>query len=388
MGVRGGQLGDMEPRHPACAASVPSVWVLLGTEPGDNAQLRILAEALGWPFEERRLVFRRVSGLHNLLLSATLAGLAPPRPADLAPPWPDLILACGKRSVPVARWIQRRSAGRTRLVHCGRPWAPLAWFDLVLTTPHYALPERENVLVTALPFHRISPATLAAAADRWRERLLALPPPRIAVLLGGPARPFVMNTASLRAIAERVGRLARTLGGSLMVTTSPRTPSSALTVVRDATDVPTVLHRWRAGDPDNPYAAFLALADRVVVTEDSVAMLAEACRTGAPVTVARLATRRSVRTTLVRLLDRTLPAVQRRLTGSGLLVSGRDVRRIHERLHCEGCVDYLDAPASGPRIPFPDELPVAVAAIRRLLGKQHTGPAPTSSGVPGREDSG
>jgi hypothetical protein len=148
-----------------------------------------------------------------------------------------------------------------------------------------------------------------------------------------------------------------------------------------------MLHRWRAGDPDNPYAAFLALADRVVVTEDSVAMLAEACRTGAPVTVAHLATRRSIRTTLVRLLDRTLPTVQRRLTGYGLLVSGRDVRRIHERLHREGCVDYLDAPASGPRTPFPDELPVAVAAIRRLLGKQHTEPAP-SSGVPGREDSG
>ena len=42
-------------------------------------------------------------------------------------------------------------------------------------------------------------------------------------------------------------------------------------------------HRWRPDDPDNPYAAFLGLADEIIVTGDSASMLADACVTGRPV---------------------------------------------------------------------------------------------------------
>ena len=46
-----------------------------------------------------------------------------------------------------------------------------------------------------------------------------------------------------------------------------------------------VLYRW--GEPgENPYLGFLASADAVVVTADSVSMISEACATTAPVFVA------------------------------------------------------------------------------------------------------
>jgi mitochondrial fission protein ELM1 len=46
-----------------------------------------------------------------------------------------------------------------------------------------------------------------------------------------------------------------------------------------------LLYRW--GEPgDNPYAGYLASADAIVVTADSVAMLSDACATGAAVFVA------------------------------------------------------------------------------------------------------
>src|SRR5262249_36397001 len=53
--------------------------------------------------------------------------------------------------------------------------------------------------------------------------------------------------------------------------------------LESAIDVPYLFYRWRPGDPDNPYLGFLALADTVIVTGDSMSMIAEACSTGRPV---------------------------------------------------------------------------------------------------------
>lgn len=50
-----------------------------------------------------------------------------------------------------------------------------------------------------------------------------------------------------------------------------------------AIDVPCHFYRWQANDDDNPHLGFLALADAIIVTGDSLSMLAEACATGRPV---------------------------------------------------------------------------------------------------------
>ena len=73
------------------------------------------------------------------------------------------------------------------------------------------------------------------------------------------------------------------LGASFMVTPSRRTHRRLVNAVDVATaGRPRVL--WD-GTGDNPYARFLAHADYVVVTADSVNMTGEACATGRPVYV-------------------------------------------------------------------------------------------------------
>ena len=119
--------------------SAEPLWVLLGNRHGDNRQLLAIADALGRPYRAVHLRFGPGARLaparwfaHRLTWRSD-----PP----LAPPWPRAVLAAGRKSVPAALWIRRASGGQTRLVHVNRPWAPLAWFDLVVTTPQYALPE-------------------------------------------------------------------------------------------------------------------------------------------------------------------------------------------------------------------------------------------------------
>ena len=53
-------------------ATAPRTWLLMGRKVGDNAQLLALAEALGWPFEEKRFVYRSTELLNNRLLGPNL----------------------------------------------------------------------------------------------------------------------------------------------------------------------------------------------------------------------------------------------------------------------------------------------------------------------------
>jgi mitochondrial fission protein ELM1 len=261
----------------------PRVWVLTCHREGDNAQMIGLAEALGWPFEIKRIVHRKLELLPNLLLRATLAGMDRRRSSGLAPPWPDLVIFAFRANENIARWIRRQSGGRTRYVLVGRPWSPLPEFDLIVTTPQLHLPERPNILHNALPLHRVNAQRLPEAAATWGPRFAALPRPRIAVLVGGSSGPYVFD----RRAAERLGReasaLARATGGSLLVTTSARTSAAAAEALRAAIQGLNWAYQWSKDATDNPYFGILAVADAIIVTGESISMITEACATSKPV---------------------------------------------------------------------------------------------------------
>ena len=71
-----------------------------------------LAEALGLKHVVPEV--RKPSSLWQWLL---------PRNQDLHPPWPDVLISCGRRSVPVSLAIRKASKGRTFTVQAaaGRP---------------------------------------------------------------------------------------------------------------------------------------------------------------------------------------------------------------------------------------------------------------------------
>lgn len=279
------------PAPSAAGGAGPRTWLLLGPKPGDNGQVLALAEALGWPSEIKRLAYRPWELLTNRLLGRTLAGVDQARSTPLEPPWPELVITAGRRNEPVARWLQRRAGGRHRLkiVHVGRPWAPPHLFDLIVTTPQYALPERPNILHNEAPMHRVGSAVLASAAERWRPRLDDLPRPWTAVMLGGHVGPYTFTAAKGAQLGLGVSALVAPDGGSVLASTSARTPAEVATAFADNLRARHILYRWRENDPDNPYLAFLALADRIVVTSDSMSMLVEAVATAKPVFIFDLA---------------------------------------------------------------------------------------------------
>jgi mitochondrial fission protein ELM1 len=258
-----------------------AVWCLLGRKAGDNTQVRALADELGYGCQEKHILAHPWELLVHLGRGASLAGIDREASTPLLPPWPDLVISAGRRNEPVARWIKRQSGGRATLVHMGRPWADLDEWDLVVTTPQYFLPQRNNILHNSLPLHRLSREQLVDAADALRPQLLGLPRPWIAVLVGGDSGRFVLTAAK----GERLGMLANELagacGGSLLVTDSPRTPVAAADALQARLTVPNYCYRW-GSEGANPYRALLALADAFVVTGESMSMLGEASAMGRP----------------------------------------------------------------------------------------------------------
>ena len=364
----------------APGGAVPRVWVLSSPRAGERSQLLALAEALGCPFAVKQIVHRRFGALVGLLGGETLVGVDLKRSDALDGPWPDLVLLAHQSNENVARWIRRQSGGRTRLVLIGRPWAPVETFDLIVTTPQYELPEAANVLHNPLPLHQVAPERLAAAAAKWQPRLAHLPRPFVTVLVGGSSGPYVFDAAAAERLGREASALARGLGGSVLVTTSARTPVASVDALFAAIDAPACLHRWSPGDSQNPYFGFMALADRIVVTADSISMVAEACATGRPVQMfdfgsGALPMRASDDEVVA---GETSPSLMARLRGwlyaaysllpRGRLNRSRDLRVVHRALLVTGRVSWLgDRLPSGSLRIVGDEMTRTLNRLRGLL---------------------
>ena len=116
---------------------------------------------------------------------------------------------------------------------------------------------------------------------------LALPRPRVAVLLGGANSVFRFDDAAAARIGYDLAEIARRYGAGLMVTPSRRTGARQSEIIRERIkDVPSVM--WN-GEGENPYFGYLGAADVILVTCDSVNMVGEAAATGKPVYVIGLA---------------------------------------------------------------------------------------------------
>lgn len=273
-----------EPATALAADNPPLVWVLHDGKPGMASQALGLAEATGFLFDEKRLAVAPPWAWlpPQLWLQPLRAVLA--EGGLLTPPWPDLVIGCGRLSAMPALAIRRASAGRTFAAQVQDPRVGRDEFDLLFVPEHDRLRGR-NVFVTRGAIHRVTAARLADARRRFAG-LAGLPRPILGVLIGGANRSYRLGLDRLAAMAESIAEILRSEGGSALVTPSRRTGQAGLALLRDRlAGLPAEI--WD-GAGDNPYYAYLAFADALLVTADSVSMVSEAAATGKPVHVVEL----------------------------------------------------------------------------------------------------
>ncbi|MCZ6511026.1 MAG: mitochondrial fission ELM1 family protein [Alphaproteobacteria bacterium] len=204
----------------------------------------------------------------------------------LSPPWPDLLIGTGRKSVAPLLAVKRASGGRSFCVQVQNPDVALEKFDLVIAPEHDQL-RGDNVLSTLGSMHGVTAAVLDDARALFADAVAALPRPLIAVLLGGNNAVYRMDENLVRRLADDLATLAGANGCGLAITASPRTPREAVAVItkRLANELESAKAVFWDGAGANPYLGYLAHADAILVTADSVNMVSEAAATGKPVHV-------------------------------------------------------------------------------------------------------
>jgi len=267
------------------APNPQSCWILTDGKIGMVNQCLGLARTLGHDPDIKTVDLRRPWAWLPPTLVPARTCVVTADSTPLVPPWPDLLIASGRKSVAPAQAIRRASGGRTFCVQIQDPGIAVGSFDLVVAPAHDRL-DGDNVVTTLGAMQGVDPAALEAARVAFAERVAPLPRPLAGVLLGGDNAVYRMTPALGETLAAQLRALAVDQGWGLAITPSRRTPEFVLTAIRSALaglDVDI----WDETGP-NPYLGFLAHADSIIVTGDSVNMVSEAAATGKPVHVVQL----------------------------------------------------------------------------------------------------
>lgn len=270
--------------------SKTTCWVITDGKIGTEKQCIALAEALGlspkiiritarapWRFLPPALWFATryaISDAGNMLASAW------EDPQKL----PGVVISATRLAAAPAAALRRHAQQHLQtpplFIHLLNPLLPTTHFDVVVAPFHDGL-RGENVLPMHGALTNITPDFMAEVRMRVQPALEQLPGPRVALLIGGNSKYYTLTPERVREMCAGLKTLHQSTGCSFMATLSRRTPEALADVFKDAlAALPHVL--WD-GTPPNPYYDYLAWADAILVTEDSISMVADAVATGKPV---------------------------------------------------------------------------------------------------------
>ena len=321
------------------------IWILWHRRIGDLNQMQDLARALGLPFVVKKLQFRKP---HYAPLAKLATGSD-----SLQGPWPEIILCAEALTSVVARRLKKQSAGKVKIVSLARPSGDVRNFDLVLTTAQYRLPKHPHVVELLLP--------LTAALPRRPNKKSNI----LTVLIGASSPPEILNAAIAGKMAADILTYAATRKLILNVVTSPRTSPAVSQVFADLIEAPHKVFIWTAF-AENPYQKCLAEAAEIIVTSDSVSMLADGLAAGKSVQVYRLPRRFTIMQNLVEWIFKRWPTSFIFL--SGMIESATDRWLLVDRLVAQKFVNWFGEDQKPLQVFDPQhDIDKAVRAIRQLI---------------------
>lgn len=379
----------------------PLVWLLLGDKHGDNAQLLALGRALGWHVVTKALHYDETYPVSYRKRGCSLQGVDLARSDAFTAPWPDIIIGIGQRSASVSRWIKQQTGNRALNIRLGRPRTNLRHFDLVVSTLQYGLPKSKRTMLLTLPITNFDESDRQKVVEAWHDRLAKLPKPWTVVLIGGKNQRLRLDRAVASDILKTALDYHGRRGGSILMTTSPRTPASVgrhleQLLAETCPDVPNFMFRW-VRDTSNPYLAMLSGADTVIVTNDTVSMVADAAALAKPLFVYELPPKSTYKKAklfrpLVRAFCHRMAARQESgqpptlldrcyalLTNIGIVRPPRNISMVFRRLGRRGAIKSVHSMQLGSALAchtMASELSAVVARIQRLHSATAGAPQP------------
>lgn len=321
------------------------IWILWHKRIGDLNQMQDLAKALNMPYVMKKLQFRKP---HYAPL-ARLTDLSD----HLDGPWPDMILCAEALASVVARRLKKQSGGKVKIVSLARPSGDVRNFDLVLTTAQYRLSKLPHVVELMLPLTAAPPPSSKIKSNT------------LTVLIGASSPPEILDTDVARKMAANVLAYAADQKLILNAVTSPRTSSAVIQVFVDTITQPHKVFIW-SKDSENSYQKCLADAAEIIVTSDSVSMLADGLAADKPVQVYRLPHRFTVLQRVVEWIFKRWPTSF--IFRSGIIEPATDRWLLIDRLVAKKHVNWFGEDHKLGLVFDPQlDMDKAVGAIRELI---------------------
>lgn len=204
----------------------------------------------------------------------------------LAPPWPDIVISSGQYTIAYALAIRRANAGNTTLIHIQKPTIATHYFDAIIAPEHDHL-SGPSVLNTLGATHDLNDDALNAARTEFAPRFKPFKAPYLSIFLGGSSKDYTLTAAHSAQLAETILDIAKHYPGTVLISGSRRTGAHNMSYFEQRFKERSNIFLYN-NVGKNPYLGMLGLAEKIMVTDDSVSMISEACYTGKPVYLLRL----------------------------------------------------------------------------------------------------
>ena len=260
------------------------IWGITDGSAGMVAQVNALAISLGFVPEMKIISLKKPwSFLPNICYDFLPARIAVK--TILPPPYPDLIISCGRKAAIVAVAIKKLNP-QTKTIHIQDPQMSADNFDLIIAMDHDKIIAK-NVIKTRFALHNITKEKLANARAKFTAVFEKYSKPHIAVLLGGTTNKYTLTNARMMTLINQLIAKLDSIEGSLLITTSRRTGAKNIELLKGVFAGNKRVYIYD-GIAENPYMGLLACSNEIMVSNDSVNMMSEAFATGKKVSILEL----------------------------------------------------------------------------------------------------
>lgn len=203
--------------------------------------------------------------------------------------FPDLAIGVGSGVADILEGIKENSKGKTKIAVILDPLKDHSLFDFIILPsyePYHV--DSENVISTIGLANYVNSDYLEKVKKEYKKSEKyaflrngkTMTKPFTTVLIGGYHTGGNVTEEDGEELASHINRIVGEKGGTALVTTSARTEFETARAVFQNLTVPNVIYDYKLRETENPYDVFLALADEIIVTGESVRMMCEACSTG------------------------------------------------------------------------------------------------------------
>ena len=262
------------------------IWLLLDDRAGNCSQVLGIGKALKIKYIIKKIRYNKLSRFPNIILQNTIKHINENDRKQFIAPWPKIVIGCGRKSAPIGLWIKEQSNNYSKYIQIMWPSYPYKNIDMIFTPLHDNIKKKYNLKRIETSPNTIDTKLLSKSHIKWKNKLLPLKKPRVALIIGGNTKKYEFDPIHIKLLFKKIKTILNNRG-SIMITTSRRTSLDCINEIKkEIKKLKVKSYFWNTNDKTpNPYFGYLAYSDLVVVTGDSVSICSEVCATGKPLLI-------------------------------------------------------------------------------------------------------